>query len=65
MKGFRVVRVPVDVDAGEARLRLELEGRDPIRFTSRWAERRPEPVPAPAAPPKRARRQRTLKDQPP
>jgi hypothetical protein len=60
MKGFRVARVPVDVHAGEARLRLELEGRDPVRFTSKWPPwKRPEP--APPAPPKRARRARTAR----
>jgi hypothetical protein len=48
MRGFRAVRVPVDVDAGEVRLRLEVEGREPIRFTSRWREeKQPEPVLAP------------------
>jgi hypothetical protein len=60
MKGFKVARVPVDVDAGEARLRLELEGRDPVRFTSRWAPwKRPEAEAA--APPKRPRRAKTAR----
>jgi hypothetical protein len=54
MRGFRAVRVPVDVSAGEAHLRLEIEGRDPIRFTSRWRkEKQPEPA---RAEPKRRRK---------
>jgi hypothetical protein len=60
MKGFKVARVPVDVHAGEARLRLEIEGRDPIRLTSKWTPpKRPEAKAA--APPKRARRARTAR----
>jgi hypothetical protein len=57
LRGFRVARVPVDVHAGEAHLRLEIEGREPIRFTSKWPPwKRPEAKVA--APPKRTRRAR-------
>jgi hypothetical protein len=60
MQGFRVARVPVDEGAGQARLRIEVEGRDPIRVTSRWAaSKRPEPQAAPPKRPRRARKARS------
>jgi hypothetical protein len=60
LPGFYAAKVPVDHYAGQVQLRLEVDGREPVRFTPQWpAWKRPEV--RPAAKPKRARQARKVR----